>query len=133
MIIRVQAALLLLLVGLVLPVAGSPQRFCARAAVFLAADQACAACPDEDPECDCESGENPLRPNCITAAKVLPDSVTPDALVLPPLIAIDLPPSATAPVRPCWLPMRLGHLGPDRGPPGPGGVPLYLLKRSLLV
>lgn len=130
---RMQAALLLLVVGLALPVAGSPLRFCAQAAVFMAGDQACVSCPTEDLDCDCEGGENRSRPNCMTSAKVLPDGVAPGGLVLPSSQSMDLPPQAVGTGETWRIATRSCEFPSDRVPPGCDGVPLYLRNRALRI
>jgi len=133
MVHRLKAAILLLVVGLVLPVAGVPQRFCALSAVFVAGDQACVACPADDPLCDCEGGENPSRPNCMTSAKVIPDGIAQEALLLPSSQSMELPPQRVG-MCPPWRNAMRNCVGPlDRGPPVGGGLPLYLRNHALLI
>lgn len=127
---RLKALLMLAVVGLVLPLAGAPQRFCVKAFTLMAPGQDCSACQGD--ACGCHLPvENPQLPGCIVGAKLLPDGVSPDGVSVPPVLATVLvaPESPTAgeiaSVTGCRAPAA------ERGPPP--GTPLYLLKRSLLL
>ncbi len=119
-----------LVVGLVLPAAGSPQRFCMRYLALIAPGQSCAPC-DADTDCDCDGTVNPGAPSCTAAAKLLPDALPPGHLVLAPPAALPMIPFATPTPRQSACSVTLPRRIPERGPPG--DMPIYLLKRSLLL
>ncbi len=126
---RLKALFMLLILGLVLPAAGSPQRFCTRTQSFMQHDccsqkEDCSHCPDD---------RTPAAPSCVAAAKVVPDGVHPDHQpALPALIAVLLPSfSLPAPVETGLAPTP-GALPRDRAPPG-GSARLFLTHRSLLI
>lgn len=125
---RLKALFMLLILGLVLPAGGSPQRFCTRMQSFMphecCGQKKCDHCPDE---------KIPGVPSCVTAAKVVPDGINPDhTLILPALLATLAPsfslpePSEASAVPGAHSPCR------DRAPPGKP-VRLYLTHRSLLI
>jgi len=127
---RFKALFMLLIVGLILPVAGSPQRFCMHNFTLVAPGEQCPA-RDHEKSCDCDgSGDSPV-PCCLTAAKFLPDALTPDHFVLSAPAAFPLPvfdtPEPTAAALFSIFPRRIHGRGP------PGDLPLYLLNRSLIL
>ncbi len=113
---------MLLIVGLVLPVAASPHFFCMEAGAFM----------QQSDCCDCSDEDRPETPCCVAAPKPIPDALNANALTLPAPFyiatpAFELPPPllelhALASV-PAW--------SRDRGPPG--DARLYLLRHSLLL
>lgn len=129
MALRLKALLMLVVVGLILPVAGTPQRFCARFQAWLVPGMTCPACVD-DGTCDCEP-PTPELPGCVMVAKMLPDGISADALALPAPITLELPPE-TLPT-PVWIMTgsRAGTPSRERAPPR--AVPLFLRNRALLL
>lgn len=124
---RLKALLMLLVFGLVLPAAGSPQRFCNRSLTFIQQDcccqkKHCGECPDD---------QKPAKPSCVSAAKVVPDGVNPDQIAVPAICALLLPPFVLpAPVEIHLTPVAC-PASRDRAPPP--GLPLFLTHRSLLI
>lgn len=128
---RLKAWLMVLVLGLVLPVAGAPLRYCLCAQAIAAAGEACCCCED-DPACDCHSEcpHAPTQPTCSVVLKLLPDAVPHCDLAVPTPLVFDLPSAgfATARVLPQASPVRARiH---DRGPPGP---PRYLRHCAMLL
>jgi hypothetical protein len=126
---RLKALFMLVILGLVLPAAGSPQRFCTRTQSFMEHDccsqnKDCSHCPDE---------KAPADPSCVAAAKVVPDGIHPDHQPsLPTLFAVLLPPfSLPEPVE-MGVASHPGSPSRDRAPPG-DSARLYLTHRSLLI
>jgi len=127
---RLKALFMLLIVGLVLPVAGSPQRFCMRQFTLIAPGERCPACNDM-PSCDCDGTKDPSKPGCMTAAKIFPDALTPDHFVFSAPAAMPLPMFEVSEPKSAALVPNISHRMHMRGPPG--NLPLYLLKRALLL
>lgn len=127
---RLKALFMLLIVGLVLPAAGSPQRLCTRSMAFLASDQAC-DCSGKDCH-DCPDESHPTKPSCVASADVLPDVVNPEQISLPSLVVVIVPAfSLPEPAEVITVPVvSITHR--DRAPPDPA-LPLYLSQRSLLL
>lgn len=125
---RLKALLMLLLFGLILPVAGAPQRFCARELTFSHQDccepaKNCGGCPDD---------KSPVKPTCVISAKVIPDGVNNPQPDLPAIGAFLLPDFALpTPVEISTSPVP-DEIRRDRAPPG-HSPPLYLTHRSLLL
>ena len=129
---RLKALFMLLIVGLVLPAAGSPQRFCTRAMVFLSADQECCSDCSAKGCHDCPDQSEPTKPSCVTTADVFPDGVNPEQVSLPPLVAVIMPPfTLPEPVEIVPAP-AVSVTTRDRAPPD-RVLPLYLAQRSLLL
>jgi hypothetical protein len=127
---RLQAMLLLSIVGLVLPIAGAPLRFCLEEFQLAIAGSTCSAC-EEHKRCGCDGDQDPLEPGCIAATRLLPEGVQPPEVPVPDPVASDLPcPAFAAPIS---LPVELQAASHprDRGPPGPSR--LYLMNQSLLL
>ncbi len=130
MVRRVQALFMLLLLCLALPAGAGPHRLCTRGFIPAAGADACRECRTS-PCC----GEHPGKddPDCVVVTRQLPDGTHPDgvslpspaAFLLPPEPAVPGPPVCGAAPAPIPRPMR------DRAPPDP--LPLYLVKRSLLL
>jgi hypothetical protein len=131
MLVRWKAWLMLLVVGLVLPVAGSPLRFCMQSRVLLNAVGACAGCSDET-GCDChKEGNLPLKPGCMAAVKLLPDATPQVDFALPaPVVMEVLPWTVPAPLATPLAELANGR-SRERDPPDP--LPLYLRLKSLLL
>jgi len=128
MVRRVKALFMLLILGLVLPAAGSPQRFCTRMQSFVqqecCSQKKCSHCPDE---------KTPVSPSCVAAAKMVPDGVNPDhAPALPVLFAVPLPAFSLPEPLEANVADNLNASSRDRAPPGET-VRLYLTHRSLLI
>jgi hypothetical protein len=127
---RLQALCLLWVVGIVLPMSGTAQRFCMAEFQFASTGGTCEPC-EEHNHCDCSGDEDPGQPGCIAAAKPLPDALQPVALAVPTPLVFDLHAQPFISV-----PMETAGLSPaaptrDRGPPG--NSRLYLSNRSLLL
>lgn len=125
---RLKALLMLLVIGLALPTAAMPQRFCTISHQLLSGSSACAKC--QKPSC-CKNHKAPGEPGCVIVFKGLPDSVHSNAIALPAVTGVLLPDPFSLPEIPVAV-----HSAPDfpvsgRAPPGP--VPLYLTQRSLLL
>lgn len=125
---RLKALFMLLVFGLVLPAAGAPQRFCARALTFIQQD---CCCPAE--HCgDCPDEKAPVKPTCVSSAKVFPDGVNPEQASLPAIAALILPDFALPEPVEIQLSPAARVAIRDRAPPG-FPPPLYLTHRSLLL
>jgi hypothetical protein len=130
---RWKAWLMLLVVGLVLPIAGSPLRFCMQSRVVVNAEESCAGCADAtESECNChQGGRSPLAPGCVTGQKLLPDATSQGDFVLPAPVVMDLLPCAL----PALLEIPVAGLPNlrtrERDPPHP--LPLYLRQEALLL
>lgn len=129
--VRWKAWLMLLVVGLVLPIAGSPLRFCMQSRVVVSTAQSCAGCADAT-GCDChQDPHSPQAPGCVTGLKLLPDATPQGDFVLPAPVVIDL--------LPCSLPAPLdvpvaglpNLRTRERDPPHP--LPLYLRLEAWLL
>lgn len=126
---RLKALFMLLILGLVLPAAGSPQRFCTRTQTFMEHDccsqkKDCSHCPDE---------KAPADPSCVATAKVVPDGVHPDHQPsLPALFAVPLPSFSLPDPVEIGVSFCLNASSRDRAPPGEPAR-LYLTHRSLLI
>lgn len=128
MVRRLKALFMLIVFGLVLPAAGAPQRFCVRIQTFIQQDcccqqKHCGQCPDE---------KSPVKPSCVSAAKVFPDGVNPDQLSIPALTAVMAPAFVLPEPVEIHLTPRASVSPRDRAPPG-NPPPLYLTHRSLLL
>ena len=130
---RLKALFLLFIFGLVLPVAGAPQRFCVLRGVWLMPQQACCGgCCEQCPEDE----ESPLDPDCVKVAKMVPDIMAKDHVARDQAQAPVFVFTCGVPVvAPCFVEAPVScEAAPlffDRGPPGP--VPIYLAHRSLLI
>jgi hypothetical protein len=126
---RLKALLMLLILGLVLPVAGSPQRFCTRTQSFMQHD-----CCSKNNDCShCPDDKTPAAPSCVTAAKVVPDAVHPDHQPsLPTLFAVILPSFSLPESAEIGTITCPNASPPDRAPPVESAR-LYLTQRSLLI
>jgi hypothetical protein len=129
--VRWKAWLMLLVVGLVLPVAGSPLRFCIETRVVVDSTDGCSGCSDST-DCDCdEDGHAPEAPTCVVGMKLLPDATPQVDFALPSpvvmeLLDVSLPSLVEVPTAGV---VTFG--ASERGPPDP--LPVYLrLKRLLL-
>lgn len=126
---RLKALFMLLILGLVLPAGGVPQRFCTRSHSFIqqdccSRDKGCSHCPEE---------KSPVKPSCVSSAKMVPDGVNPDhQFSIPALAAVILPSFALPEPLEIQLPKWSPAAVKDRGPPA---IPprLYLTHRSLLI
>jgi hypothetical protein len=122
---------MLLVVGLVLPVAGSPLRFCMESRVLLHGVDACVACADET-DCDCQQGgESPQAPGCVAGVKLLPDATPQMDFVLPAPVVMELLPWTLPAPLAVPLPQLANSQVRQRDPPDP--LPLYLRLESLLL
>jgi hypothetical protein len=128
---RLKALFMLLVVGLVLPVAGSPQRFCTRAMTFLSSGERCCGCAEKDCS-DCPDDSEPTKPSCVTTPDVLPDGVNPEQIALPQLVAVPISPFTLPEPVEIVLPAIESVMNRDRAPPDPD-TPLYISPRSLLL
>ena len=122
MAIRLRAFLMLLVVGLVLPAAGSPHFFCNKAGTFIQKSDCC----------DCSDDDRPDPPCCVTAPEPIPDALSANALtrIAPDYLSItpfELPPPPSDP-HAVESPPEWSEDG------GPQAVfRLYLLRHSLLL
>lgn len=129
--VRWKAWLMLLVVGLVLPAAGAPLRFCMQSRVAVDVGNSCSGCIAETDCCCHQSGEGPQAPGCVGALKLLPDATSQGDFVLPAPVVIDLLPWAMP------VPMGMPVIGlaesraRERGPPS--AMPLYLRLALLLL
>jgi hypothetical protein len=121
MAIRLRAFLMLLIVGLVLPAAGSSQFFCIEAGMFT----------QQSDCCDCSDEDRPETPCCVAAPKPIPDALNANALTLPAPFHIAAPALELPPLLGIHTLVSLSAWSRDRGPPGE--VRLYLLRHSLLL
>ena len=129
--------LMIAVLGLVLPLAGSPLCYCLCAHTLVLAGSHGCACDAELPEpadagC-CQSHDPaPTMPDCMVSLRVLPDALLQADLALPTPVTSDLPPPVfVAPNPPLVLQIADPELH-ERGPPL-GGPPIYLRNRSLLL
>jgi len=129
---RMKAWLMFLILGLVLPMAGAPLRYCLCAHTVVMADESCCDCEDEA-ACDCHQDcpNPPAQPTCKVALKLLPDALPQFDVALPAPLAVDLPPVWFVHVPTPALAVSAVELPHDRGPPL--GPPLYLRHRCLLL
>lgn len=127
-----KAWLMFLVLGLVLPLAGAPLRYCLCAQTVVVDDDSCCSCEDEHGcDCDQECPHPPEVPSCTVTLEVLPDAIPQCDHALPaPLVAEVPTPAFELPVAIVTVntPFDQTH---DRGPPT--GPPLYLRHRSLLL
>ncbi len=112
---------MLLIVGLVLPAAGSSQFFCIEAGMFT----------QQSDCCDCSDEDRPETPCCVAAPKPIPDALNANALTLPAPFHIAAPALELPPLLGIHTLVSLSAWSRDRGPPGE--VRLYLLRHSLLL
>ncbi len=112
---------MLLIVGLVLPAAGSPHFFCIEAGAFI----------QQSDCCDCSDEHRPETPCCVAAPKPIPDALNANALSLPAPFFIAAPAFELPPVVEIHTLVSVPAWPRDRGPPG--DVRLYLLRHSLLL
>lgn len=127
---RLKALCLLITVGLVLPMAGAPLRFCMEEFQFAAAGSNCEPC-ETHKNCECPGDDTPGLPSCITPAKLLPNGVEPMASNLPGPQSQDITPQPFLFILSAVQETLTAERPRDRAPPGP--AKLYLLKRSLLL
>jgi hypothetical protein len=132
---------MLAVLGLVLPLAGTPLRYCQCVHLLLVGAQS--ACPCEHPVVTqaerpcCQQKHQPLHPaapqhDCMIGVKLLPDAVAQADPATPAPQVAELPPVAFAvPLLPPPL-AAAGGVSRERGPPG-AVPPLYLRHRSLLL
>ncbi|MEX1116993.1 MAG: hypothetical protein WEB53_17235 [Akkermansiaceae bacterium] len=121
MAIRLRAFLMLLIVGLVLPAAGSPHFFCMEAGAFI----------HQSDCCDCSGGDQPETPCCVTAPKPIPDALNANGLTLPAPFFIVAPTFEMPYLVEIPVVVSIPAWSMDRGPPG--DIRLYLLRHSLLL
>lgn len=123
--------------GLTLPLAGSPLYYCLCANTLLLAGKPGCACEVEPAAADCCEGQQPQhpapsQPDCMVSLKVLPDALLQADLALPAPLVADLPPAVFAAPAALLALLFADPLPHDRGPP-PVGPPIYLRDRSLLL
>ena len=122
--------MLFALMTLVLPTAGITRNFCTTSMAFVSDE---GKCPFDGEDCCCkkEKRESP-RPDCMIAAKALPNADKSTAAHIPaadgewillPASGFDLPPAVCAEISVALL---------QRGPPVIPD-PLYLTQRRLLI
>lgn len=124
---RVQALVLLLVFGLLLPVAGAPRRYCLKAHNFVSQEccapaGSCNDCPDE---------KAPLESSCVSIAKVVPDTLDPEPVFIPDFVFTIIEPLVAPPVV-TRIPVPVASFLPERAPPD-SGPPVYVRLRSLLI
>lgn len=129
---RMKAWLMLLVLGLVLPVAGAPFRYCLCVNAIVQAGSECCDC-EEESSCDCHDKcpHAPVQPSCTVALKPVPDGVPTVDFVTPLPVVVDLPPVAfLAPPAPA-MDTPAPESPRERGPPA--GPPRYLRILTLLL
>lgn len=127
---RLKALFLLVAVGLVLPMAGAPLRFCMEEFQFASTGNRCEPCSKHN-DCECPGDESPDSPGCISTTKLLPNGVEPLADSLPGPQSQDIEPQAFLSILPAVQEIPSPSQPRDRAPPG--SARLFLLKRSLLL
>lgn len=123
---------MLLVLGLVLPVAGTPLRYCLCANEIVPTDAECCDCGNET-SCDCDGHcpHGPEQPPCLVELELVPDALPGVDFAMPLPVVMDLPPAAFVPPAPlascnsCTVHPR------DRGPPA--DPPCYLWHLALLL
>lgn len=136
---RCKAWLMVLVLGLVLPLAGSPLRYCLCDNMLLLAGAPPCPCDAEAADADCsrdccEEQQHPAppQPDCMVTLRLLPEALPQANLALPAPVVADLPPPVFAAPETPVVPQVVADLPRDRGPPPPG-PPIYLRDRSLLL
>lgn len=127
---RLKALFLLVTVGLVLPMAGAPLRFCMEEFQFASTGNHCEPC-SKHKNCECPGDEAPDSPGCISTTKLLPNGVEPLSDTLPGPQSQDIEPQAFLSILPAVQEIQNPSQPRDRAPPG--SARLFLLKRSLLL
>lgn len=129
---RLKAWLMLLILGLVLPVAGAPLRYCLCSHTIVQTGAECCDC-EEDAPCDCHDpcSHKPVPPSCNVAFKLVPDALPSLDFVTPPPVVVDLPPVMFLAPGPIATGILIVDHPRERGPPA--GPPRYLRNLALLL
>jgi hypothetical protein len=132
---RHKAWLMVLVLGLVLPLAGSPLRYCLCDNMLLLAGTPPCPCDAEAADADCGEEQQhpaPAQPDCMVSLRLLPEALPQADPALPSPVVADLPPPVFAAPETPLVPQVVADVPRDRGPPPPG-PPIYLRDRSLLL
>jgi hypothetical protein len=129
---RLKACLMLLVLGLLLPVAGAPLRYCLCVNAIVQPGSECCDC-EEEQSCDCHGKcpHAPSPPSCSVAFKLVPDSVPFAGFATPIPVAVDLPPATF--LAPVPIPTEVPDLNRPRERGPPSEFPLYLRNLSMLL
>lgn len=129
---RLKACLMLLVFGLVLPVAGAPLRYCLCSQMIMQTGVECCEC-EEDSSCDCHDpcSHEPVPPSCTVTFKLVPDALPSIDFVTPPPVVVDLPPVSFPTPGPIATSIFIVDRPRERGPPA--GLPRYLRNLTLLL
>ncbi len=130
---RFRAWLMFLVLGLVLPLAGSPLHYCLCAKLLMAPGMECSHCADVcDGDCEHDCPAPTDHQDCCVSLDLLPDALPQGDLVMPTPPVLDIPPLglviASAPQVPVTAISPPPH---DHGPPP--GSPHYLRFCSMLL